>query len=155
MRRAALSRSGSVGAPPRRPPLTFLSSLPPPLARALVSAEHESTTLYRLSPSLALDLLRAKVDALAQVDGGIFGPLESTQLGEEAKPAPVAEPVVESEKGEAAAGEAGPQAAQRYSTVSRGLAKEGAGSGHGLSEQLQIGACFSLLVRLLSSSSES
>ena len=150
MRRAALSRSDSVGAPPRRPPLTFLSSLPPPLARALVSAEHESTTLYRLSPSLALDLLRAKVDALAQVDGGIFGPLESTQLGEEAKPAPVAEPVVESEKGEA-----GPQAAQRYSTVSRGLAKEGAGSGHGLSEQLQIGACFSLLVRLLSSSSES
>ncbi|GAA5947970.1 hypothetical protein JCM3775_001143 [Rhodotorula graminis] len=104
------------------------------LLKVCETQEHESTTLYRLSPSLALDLLRAKVDALARVDGGIFGPLESTQLGEEAKPAPAAEPVGEGEQRES-----GPQAgSRRFSTVSRGLAKEGAGSGHGLSEQLQI-----------------
>ncbi|GAA5900235.1 hypothetical protein JCM8208_002060 [Rhodotorula glutinis] len=108
------------------------------LLKVCETQEHESTILYRLSPSRALELLRAKVDALAQVDGGIFGPLESTQLGEEAKPAQVVEAVVEGEQGEAAAVEDGSQVAKRFSTVSRGLAKEGAGSGHGLSEQLQI-----------------
>ncbi|GAA6049720.1 hypothetical protein JCM3770_004426 [Rhodotorula araucariae] len=99
--------------------------------------EHESTPLYRLSQPLVLELLRGKVDALARTAGGLFGPLESTQLGEEPKPAPAPDADAQQGDGEDASEEkAG--AVRRFSTVSRGLAKEGVGSGHGLSEQIQI-----------------
>lgn len=99
--------------------------------------------MYRLSHALVLEVLRAKVEALAQAADGIFGPLESTQLGEESKPAPPSEGAATSVEGETDT--ALPQAAKRFSTVSRGLAKEGAGSGHGLSEELQNGASLSSL----------
>ncbi|BGP48869.1 hypothetical protein JCM10450v2_004748 [Rhodotorula kratochvilovae] len=97
--------------------------------------EHESTTLYRLSQALVLELLRGKVDALASTVGGLFGPLESTQLGEETKPEPALDAATTEEGGGASEEKA--EGERKFSTVSRGLAKEGVGSGHGLSEQIQ------------------
>lgn len=68
-------------------------------------------------------MLRAKVDALAAPEDGIFGPLAATEPGEERKP----------ELDAAATG------AQAYTAVTRGLGKEDVGSGHGLSAEIQTG----------------
>ncbi|GAA5938189.1 hypothetical protein JCM1841_002838 [Sporobolomyces salmonicolor] len=89
--------------------------------------EHESTSLYRLSQSLVLDLLKLKIDALVSSTDGIFGVLESTDPGEKA-PAKAGEensPPVES-------------SVRPFPTVSRGLGREGIGSGQGLSDEIQL-----------------
>ncbi|KWU42449.1 hypothetical protein RHOSPDRAFT_36057 [Rhodotorula sp. JG-1b] len=78
--------------------------------------------LLRYSPSKALDLLRSKVDALASPDGGIFGPLESTEPGEDRKP--LADAAVDG-------------GVSAFSSAKRGLGKEDVGSGHGLSAEIQ------------------
>ncbi|GAA6032627.1 hypothetical protein JCM8097_004849 [Rhodosporidiobolus ruineniae] len=95
------------------------------------SQEHEGTTLYRLSQPAVLALLKEKVDSLASTASGIFGPLESTSPGEKK---------VEEVKKEGENNENAPPApvAERFSTVTRGLGKEGAGTGHGLSEEIQL-----------------
>ncbi|GAA5876320.1 hypothetical protein JCM16303_007099 [Sporobolomyces ruberrimus] len=77
---------------------------------------YDSTTLYRLSQSLVLDVLKAKVDALADSIDGIFGTLESTEPGEHRNAVEAVKP---------------------FPTVSRGMAREGAGGGQGLNEQIQ------------------
>ncbi|GAA5964105.1 hypothetical protein JCM8115_005342 [Rhodotorula mucilaginosa] len=79
-------------------------------------------SLLRYSPAKALDLLRSKVDALANPDGGIFGPLESTEPGEDRKP--LADAAVDA-------------GASAFSSARRGLGKEDVGSGHGLSAEIQ------------------
>lgn len=99
------------------------------------SAEHESTTLYRLSQKSALALLRAKVDALADAASGVFGPLEPTEPGEDIK-REEDKPSSAQSDGQDPSNAGVPS---RYETVSRGLAKEDAGSGHGLNAQLQTG----------------
>lgn len=81
-------------------------------------------SLLRYSPAKALDLLRSKVDALANPDGGIFGPLESTEPGEDRKP--LADAALDG-------------AASAFSSAKRGLGKEDVGSGHGLSAEIQTG----------------
>lgn len=75
-------------------------------------------TLYRLSQPLVLELLKAKVDALAESVEGIFGPYESTEPGESREAVEAIKP---------------------FPTVSRGMGREGVGSGQGLSEQIQRG----------------
>jgi len=81
-------------------------------------AVYDSTTLYRLSQPLVLELLKSKVDSLADSVEGIFGTYESTEPGEQRN-------AVESVK--------------PFPTVSRGIGREGVGSGQGLSEQIQRG----------------
>lgn len=101
----------------------------------LAASSDNDEPLLRYSSAKALDLLRAKVDALASPDGGIFGPLESTEPGEDRKPL------------DDAAVDAG---APAFSSAKRGLGKEDVGSGHGLSAEIQTGeqACsFPILAR--------
>ncbi|GJN91104.1 hypothetical protein Rhopal_004121-T1 [Rhodotorula paludigena] len=106
------------------------------LAEVCETQEHESTTLYRLSQKSALDLLRAKVDALADAASGVFGPLEPTEPGEDIK-REEDKPSSAQSDGQDPSNAGVPS---RYETVSRGLAKEDAGSGHGLTAQLQTEA---------------
>ncbi|GAA5932053.1 uncharacterized protein JCM15063_001110 [Sporobolomyces koalae] len=77
---------------------------------------YDSTTLYRLSPTLVLDLLQSKVAALADSIDGIFGAHESTEPGETREAVDVVKP---------------------FPTVSRGVGREGIGSGQGLSTEIQ------------------
>ncbi|GAA6010285.1 hypothetical protein JCM11491_006249 [Sporobolomyces phaffii] len=86
------------------------------LEKVCETQTYDSTTLYRLSPSLALEVLKAKVDALADSIDGIFGTYESTEPGERRNAVDSVKP---------------------FPTVSRGMGKEGVGSGQGLSEQIQ------------------
>ncbi|GAA5912073.1 hypothetical protein JCM5296_001359 [Sporobolomyces johnsonii] len=97
------------------------------LEKVCETQEHESTTLYRLSQPLVLDMLRSKIDALASSTDGIFGALESTDPGEKA-PAGAGEensPPVEAN-------------VRPFPTVSRGMGREGIGSGQGLSHEIQL-----------------
>ncbi|BGP16923.1 hypothetical protein JCM10213_007368 [Rhodosporidiobolus nylandii] len=100
------------------------------LLKVCESQEHEGTILYRLSPPAVLTLLKAKADALADASQGIFGGLESTSPGEEK-----AEKAVEAKDGDENTPPAGP--VRRFPSVRRSLGKEGAGTGHGLSEEIQ------------------
>ncbi|GAA5830974.1 hypothetical protein JCM5353_004459 [Sporobolomyces roseus] len=86
---------------------------------------YNSTTLYRLSQSLVLEVLKAKVDTLSGSIDGIFGSYESTDPGEKApeKQQEEGTPVVDTSK--------------PFPVVSRGMGREGVGSGQGLSEQIQ------------------
>ncbi|GAA5863946.1 hypothetical protein JCM3774_004427 [Rhodotorula dairenensis] len=88
------------------------------------SPDDQPQPLLRYSPAKALDLLRAKVVALASPDGGVFGPLESTEPGEERKPL-------------ADAAQEHAAVVSAFSSAKRGLGKEDVGSGHGLSAEIQ------------------
>ncbi|GAA5960470.1 hypothetical protein JCM3765_003645 [Sporobolomyces pararoseus] len=79
---------------------------------------YDSTTLYRLSQTLVLELLKSKVDSLADSLEGIFGPYESVDPGEQRDG---------QEK----------EIIKPFPLVSRGMGREGVGSGQGLSEQIQ------------------
>ncbi|GAA5987944.1 hypothetical protein JCM10908_007279 [Rhodotorula pacifica] len=88
------------------------------------AAAADEQPLLRYSPTKTLALLRSKVDALASPEGGIFGPLESTEPGEERKPLAAAQ--LEQNA-----------VASAFSSAKRGLGKEDVGSGHGLSADIQ------------------
>ncbi|GAA6058895.1 hypothetical protein JCM10212_002847 [Sporobolomyces blumeae] len=99
------------------------------LEKVCETQEYESDTLYRLSPSLVLDALKSKIDLLTSPTDGLFGPLESTDPGEKA--------ASKAEEGSPATTSGGEADSKAFSTVSRGLGKEGVGNGQGLSERLQ------------------
>lgn len=96
-------------------------------------AEHDSTSLFRISSALVLDVLKSKIDNLVSTATGVFGQLESTSPG--------VEKVAKVEEGGEVAAE------RKFETVRRGLGKEGAGTGQGLSEEIQLGASTRLLFR--------
>ncbi|GAA5993483.1 hypothetical protein JCM5350_007977 [Sporobolomyces pararoseus] len=79
---------------------------------------HDSITLYRLSQPLLLELLKSKIDTLTDSLEGIFGPYESVDPGEQRDG---------QEK----------EIKKPFPLVSRGMGREGVGSGQGLSEQIQ------------------
>ena len=96
---------------------------------------YDSTTLYRLSPSLILEVLKAKVDALSDSIDGIFGSFESTDPGE--GKAPEKQGLQEEEEG--GTPRVVVNLSKPFPVVSRGMGREGVGSGQGLSEQIQRG----------------
>ena len=76
--------------------------------------------MYRLSQPLLLELLKSKIDTLTDSLEGIFGPYESVNPGEQRDG---------QEK----------EINKPFPLVSRGMGREGVGSGQGLSEQIQRG----------------
>lgn len=109
--------------------------------------EHDGATLYRLSAPLVLRALQSKVERLTDPNLGIFGPLESTELGSRKSDA---EPAAEGDEGAVATEttddketpddkETSPVATKVFPTVSRGLGREGVGDGQGMSKEIQIG----------------
>lgn len=76
--------------------------------------------MYRLSQPLLLELLKSKIDTLTDSLEGIFGPYESVDPGEQRDG---------QEK----------EINKPFPLVSRGMGREGVGSGQGLSEQIQRG----------------
>lgn len=101
--------------------------------------EHAGESLLRLSHSLVIETLKCKIAALTDPYNGIFGPLESTELGRldltPTKAEGSAPPALEGEEKILSMGEG-----KVFPTVSRGLGREGVGDGQGMSEEIQIGA---------------
>lgn len=115
---------------------------------------HEGDTLYRLSSNLVLQVLHPKIDTLTNPTDGIFGPLESTSLGEVLPTPPITAAPTEDDDAAsdttAVATEAPLKIAdKRFPTVSRGLGREGVGDGLGLSETIQLGECARASIRAI------
>jgi hypothetical protein len=90
-----------------------------------IRTEHDGVKLYRFSAPKALAILRTKITNLIDPTLGIFGALESTELGGMDTESSKAQEESVDER--------------LFPTVSRGLGREGVGDGKGVSETIQLG----------------